>query len=56
MNDPKAKELLEKLRKVKDKKEKIKLLKELVEKDEYLTEEMLEIAFARLISRLLEAG
>ncbi len=56
MDDPKAKELLEKLKKAKDRKEKVRLLKELVEKDQYLTDEMMEIAFARLIARLMEAS
>ncbi len=54
-SDPKADELLERLKKAKDRKEKVKLLKELIAKDRYLTDEMLEVAFARLVARLTEA-
>ncbi len=53
--DPKVAELLERLRKAEDRKEKVKLLKELIAKDGYLTDEMLEVAFARLVARLTEA-
>ncbi len=54
-SDPKAEELLERLKNAKDRKEKVKLLKELVAKDLYMTDEMLEVAFARLVARLTEA-
>ena len=54
-SDPKVDELLERLKKVTDRKEKVKLLKELIAKDRYLTDEMLEVAFARLVARLTEA-
>ena len=50
--DPAVTELLERLREEKDRDKKVKLLKELIANDEYLTDGMLEVAFARLLARL----
>jgi len=45
--------LLEQLRQTEDRAEKVRLLKELVNRDSYLTDELLEVAFARLLARLM---
>ena len=55
VDDSQAAKLLEQLRQTTDREEKVRLLKELVQSENYLTEEMLEVAFARLLARLLGA-
>jgi len=50
--DPAVTRLLERLRQEEDREKKVQILKELIRNDQYLTDGMLEVAFARLLARL----
>lgn len=53
--DPEIEGLLERLRSTTDRDEKLRVLKELIQREDYLTDEVLEVTFARLLARLVEA-
>lgn len=53
--DPEIAGMLERLRNTTDRNEKVHVLKELVQRDGYMTDEVLEVTFARLLARLVEA-
>ena len=53
--NPEIGRMLEQLRGATDRAERVRLLKELIQRDGYLSDEVLEVTFARLLARLVEA-